>query len=378
MAWEVDLPGAPGGGESARLLERDRLWGSVGTAVVYGVSLGIMAIFAYLVLVGDPDPIDLAFGWIVPVSLFAAILHFDRLIVPEVAADHRFRVSVWFLGGTVLATLLILGSFALLELKGGRVVRAQFVVLVFAGTGSVFGYVMGVYDVERKREAERAERLHTQVSVLNRVLRHDIRNDATVIQGYADLLGDQSSVDDGVIATIDKRVDDIVRLSDTARKLERVMAADETNLSPVDLASVVDEQANRVVEAYPGTALTIETEVDARVYAHDLVGSAVYNVVSNAAEHNDAPDPCVTVHVHPVEDNWVTVRVVDNGPGIPTEERDVLRSGSESALKHSSGLGLWLVNWIVRLSGGGLDIRSRDPRGTEVALFFKRADVDLG
>ncbi|MFB6082596.1 MAG: ATP-binding protein [Halanaeroarchaeum sp.] len=373
MEREVGWPGESLGWRTP-LLTSDRVWGTLGTALVYGLSLALLSVFAYLVLFGDPERLDLAFAWVLPVMLFAALLHFDRRVVPVATDAHLVRVAVWQLAGAVFFTVVIVGTLALLVSKGGRVVNADFVILVFAGGGSVIGYVMGVYDVDRKREAERAERLHTQASVLNRVLRHDIRNDATVIQGYADLLGDVEAVDDELIRTIDRRVDDIVSLSETARKLERVMASDATERTTVDLATVVEEQCTRVEGAFPDVDLTVETASPARVRAHDLVGSAVYNVVSNAAEHNDADDPQVGVSMEWVDDRWVRVAVCDNGPGIPEEEREVLTEGSESALKHSNGLGLWLVNWIVRRSGGALTIDDRDPRGTEVACYFERAD----
>ncbi|MFB6070984.1 MAG: ATP-binding protein [Halanaeroarchaeum sp.] len=369
--------GWPGGSLAWRtpLLTDERIWGRIGTAIVYGVTLGFLSVFAYLVLYRSPTRIDLAFGWILPVMEFAALLHFDRRVVPTASAPHLVRVATWFLAGATFFTIVIAGTLELLVLKGGQVVNPEFVILVFAGGGSVFGYVMGVYDVDRKREAERAERLHTQASVLNRVLRHDIRNDATVIQGYVDLLGEEASVDEETVETIENRVDDIVSLSETARKLERVMAVDDESTTEFSLATVVDEQASRVDEAYPSVSLTAETDEPVRVKAHDLLPSAIYNVVSNAAEHNDADEPTVAVAVESVDDRWARVRVADNGPGIPAEEREVLKRGTESALNHSNGLGLWLVNWIVRRSDGALDIRSREPRGSEVVLYFERVGV---
>ena len=46
----------------------------------------------------------------------------------------------------------------------------------------------------------------------------------------------------------------------------------------------------------------------------------------------------------------------------------------ETALEHASGLGLWLVHWIVTESGGDIEIATREPTGTVVRMWLPRAD----
>ena len=70
----------------------------------------------------------------------------------------------------------------------------------------------------------------------------------------------------------------------------------------------------------------------------------------------------------------VAVRVEDDGPGIPDEQVTVLERGRETALEHTSGLGLWLVDWIVRASGGTVSFEARSPRGSVVELVLPRAE----
>lgn len=357
------------------LVASDGSLASLGSIVVYGGTLAFLLVFAALVFLGDPDTVDLVFGWLLPVSLLAVLVHFDRSVVPTAMDDHLARIGSWFATGAVALALATAGTLELLLLKGGTVLNVDVLVLVYAGVGSVVGYVVGIYDVDRLRETQRAERLHAQASVLNRVLRHDIRNDATVIRGYADLIGTESDVDGAKIETIEQRVDDIVSLSETARKLERVMAAGEGEVRTVDLGRVVAEQTARVEKSFPEVAVHHADSGSVPVRAHELLDSAIYNVVSNAAEHNDADEPRVEVTVDRPDDRWAVVTVADNGPGIPDEEREVLTTGSETALSHSNGLGLWLANWIVTRSEGSLAIQDRDPRGTRVRLSFRRDDV---
>ena len=64
----------------------------------------------------------------------------------------------------------------------------------------------------------------------------------------------------------------------------------------------------------------------------------------------------------------VVVLLRDNGPGIPEDEVETLEQGYETDLKHLSGLGLWLVYWIVDMSGGAIAFEPNDPRGSVVEL----------
>jgi signal transduction histidine kinase len=51
----------------------------------------------------------------------------------------------------------------------------------------------------------------------------------------------------------------------------------------------------------------------------------------------------------------------------------VLTHGTESPLHHGSGLGLWLVHWLVEASGGDLDFADNRQRGSVVTLTLERA-----
>jgi hypothetical protein len=51
----------------------------------------------------------------------------------------------------------------------------------------------------------------------------------------------------------------------------------------------------------------------------------------------------------------------------------VLETDSESQLEHLSGFGLWLVNWVLSVSGGSLAFEDNNPRGTVVRLALPAA-----
>ncbi|MDZ7731370.1 MAG: ATP-binding protein [Natrialbaceae archaeon] len=65
--------------------------------------------------------------------------------------------------------------------------------------------------------------------------------------------------------------------------------------------------------------------------------------------------------------------IVDNGPGIPDHELAVLDEGEETPLQHGSGLGLWLVYWLVDKSNGSLEFETGED-GTSVTCLLPAAD----
>jgi signal transduction histidine kinase len=72
-------------------------------------------------------------------------------------------------------------------------------------------------------------------------------------------------------------------------------------------------------------------------------------------------------------ENGVSVTVSDDGPGLPAEEQTVLERGYETPLAHSSGLGLWFVNWVVTGIGGRVDATVDD--GTTVTLSLRKLET---
>jgi PAS domain S-box-containing protein len=231
------------------------------------------------------------------------------------------------------------------------------------GDGGATGAVFVVLDVTEQRG--RRQRL----AVLNRVLRHNIRNDVTVARGHLDRLAARLPDDDPSLDVVRGRLDDIVELSDTARRIERVATADRTDRTRLDLVAVLEERVDRLRRAYPACSVRVSAPDSAAVVGHELLPYAFDNLLENAVEHNGSDRPRVAVEVTlPDRDaDTVTVRVADDGPGLPPVERRVLRTGEETQLTHSTGLGLWLTNWIVRASSGRIDVDCAGD-GTTVAV----------
>ena len=221
---------------------------------------------------------------------------------------------------------------------------------------------------------ERTKRLNRQLGVLNRVLRHDIRNAANVIRGNAELLAERADCETEPAATIRAQADELVGLGERARDFERTIRDDDHESATIDIAAVIEAELERIEREYPSVETSEPIPDSCFVTAHPRIEAAIANVVENAAEHNDHQRPRIEVEIDRPGEGRVEVRIADNGPGIPDSEVTVLERGYETPLEHASGLGLWLVSWIVNESGGDIRFEENDPRGSVVRLRFDEAD----
>ncbi|WP_256296665.1 PAS domain S-box protein [Haloarchaeobius salinus] len=231
----------------------------------------------------------------------------------------------------------------------------------------------GVYtDITERKERQK------RVEILNRVLRHDLRNGMNIIKGSAEMLGD---VVDGTAAvgyseTIIDRADDLISLAEKTRAVERTLDRDRAATGPVNVHESVSTSIVRVAEEYPEAEFTTDLPETAQVRADDLLRTAIFHVIENAVEHNDTDTPNVHVSARrgETDPDVLRVSVADDGPGIPSSERALISEEQEiTQLRHASGLGLWLVNWVVTQSGGWLSFEDNEPRGTVVTLHVPLA-----
>jgi PAS domain S-box-containing protein len=221
--------------------------------------------------------------------------------------------------------------------------------------GGTIGRVVTLHDVSKHlRQQQRLE-------VLNRILRHNIRTETNIIYGYVDRFADD---DDASI--VKERALRIEEIGQKGREAIELFDEAREGQDPKSLVAMLDQCIASVRSEYP--ELTVEFDPpDEDVAVADMLAPVFSNVVENAAEHNDGDDPHVQVTVRRDGDT-VRVDVADNGPGIDEYELAVLEEGTETALKHGSGLGLWIVKWGTDIAGGEVRFEEHDPTGSVVAI----------
>jgi len=223
-------------------------------------------------------------------------------------------------------------------------------------TGTVTHFLGFQQDVT---EQQRITRL---VELLNRVLRHNLRNELTVINGYSDFIDDPPDGID-IQAKIRRPLQRLVSLSERARELETLAktASEPARLDPTTILSTV---ADRHCEEFPAATVDVTVDTDRDICAGRELETAIGELVTNAIVHADDE---TTVSLTARDDgDWVVVTIADDGPGIPPMEVAVIEAGHETPLEHGTGLGLWLVNWVVTQYGGSFQLSVDD--GTVATL----------
>lgn len=214
---------------------------------------------------------------------------------------------------------------------------------------------------------ESQERIQA-LQVLDRVLRHNLRNNMTVIRGRADLITEICS--EAVMEHVEEirqQADELLEIAEKQRTIGDLLST-ETRVQKVDLVEVVNNISNSVQEKHPQAVISTELPERTTITAVDSIDTAIRELIQNAVIHNDRKEPTVRITVNDDGDS-VDLRIADNGPGIPDVDREVVTGEQEiSPLQHASGLGLWLVSWVVERSGGAIQFRDNTPRGTVVEI----------
>jgi len=231
--------------------------------------------------------------------------------------------------------------------------------------------------LERELEKEIVEGQLTNqtnlATVLHRVLRHNLRNEISVIRGHTELMADQVD-DDSVGETVLNHIDGLIDLSQKARELEEVVAT-SSERQTTEIGTLIEEIAAEISQDYPAASIAVEydDEIQGRVLQN--FDRAIEELIENAVKHS-GDNPSVTVGIEIVP-NGIQIQIKDNGPGLPDHEAEVLTSGVETPLAHGSGLGLWLAYWIVSSHDGSIDPEITEHGTTMTVTIPRKPDVTV-
>ena len=244
----------------------------------------------------------------------------------------------------------------------GRPRRFQTTVAVLP-TAESDGVVCVGRDITEDRERE------SRLSVLDRVLRHNLRNKLMVMLAQVDQIKWHS--DDGATAeaasTIERAGEELLELAETARGFKRTIdPAEDDAVGPVDVGSHTSHAIEETRLEYDGVTIAAEVPASLWATAHDSYELAMTELLERAA--TSGSDVQVRVEmVADTETETVLIRVSHDGDSLDDVELAALNSGIEDDLQHTQGLGLWFVRWMATNSGGTFSISDTDP-GTSVEL----------
>ncbi len=209
-----------------------------------------------------------------------------------------------------------------------------------------------------------------QLQVLDNILRHNIRNNLNVIYGRGAQL--KAGVDGELEAAADvivEQAEDLLTTSDKSRAITNALS-ESVESKPINLGQLVRRIAAQIASEHPEVDISVNGPPQLDVAGTPSLDSALEELFTNAAIHNDSDEPQLQITLS-VDDEQALIRICDNGPGISEFDRNVLESGGAiEVLSHGSGLGLWLVYWTIKRSGGEITVNDRESRGLEIRIHL--------
>ena len=216
--------------------------------------------------------------------------------------------------------------------------------------GAVTHYLGLQQDVTERRTRE--ERL----AVLDRVLRHNIRNRMNVISGTARLLLDAERDGDTTVDRTDAlekivdAADELQAISEQAREFQAVVADADSERRAVDLTAALE----RIADGAQGTLDVHAPDDPVVAQAHPKLLAALSAGLSLAGESTGGP---ADLRVDLRRDGeTVTLSVTDRGGTIPRSDLEAVAAERETAIEHSRGTELWVVRWTVLASDGEMSV----------------------
>jgi two-component system OmpR family sensor kinase len=210
---------------------------------------------------------------------------------------------------------------------------------------------------------------------------HELRTPLTSIRGFAELHR-QGAVPDGektreLISRIEKESMRMGYLVEDLLMLARMDQSRELAMTDVDLSNLVMEAVTSAEAAGKGHPITTDIAHDVHTQGDaDKIYQVVTNLLANARAHTPDGTPIHVATYSNEEGSFITV--ADKGPGLSLEDQERIferfyrvdasrqRTGSDG-----SGLGLSIVDEVMKAHGGTVSVASEPGNGATFTLHFK-------
>ena len=231
-------------------------------------------------------------------------------------------------------------------------------------SGQSIGETIVLSDITDERRRQQ------RIQVLNRVLRHNLRNDLNAAKGYVGVMADGGTDTERFQTKVESILDDLVTIGNKAQSTEQVLEADPIANEATPVSVIVTDAVESVESEFESveTDISVPDQPAVRINP-EVVHSVVEEVIQNAVRHADDAAVTITYDTDPP-----ALTIADDGPGIPDHEIAVLENAQETDLEHGSGLGLWLIKWGTESFGGAVTFDTYD--GTEVRIEFPSSLVE--
>ena len=272
-------------------------------------------------------------------------------------------------------------TFDLVRTKPKTLVLSGIATRIVDEENRVVGYVMIIRDVTSERKEG-----YLKASFVSSIT-HKLKTPLTCIGGYLPLLREKKRLD-----KLDKVGRDAVRIIDSqGKRLYRlidellrfnVLESESLGLARAkeSLESIVKMSLKKIASRIRSRKAKVVVgnsvdKVPPILVDKERVQEVIQNLVENAIKFNDKKEKKIEISARPLKgEKFIRVEIKDNGPGIPSEEREKIFSKfyqieeTFTGQVEGAGLGLTVVKQVVEAHGGKVGVESRLGRGSK--FFF--------
>jgi two-component system OmpR family sensor kinase len=210
---------------------------------------------------------------------------------------------------------------------------------------------------------------------------HELRTPLTSIRGFAELHR-QGAVPEGektkeLVARIEKESIRMGTLVEDLLMLARMDQSREIVMADVDLSTLIKEAVSSAQAAGPEYPITLDIAHDVHTQGDsDKIYQVVTNLLANARAHTPAGTR-IHVATYSAEDGTY-VTVADEGPGLTAQDQQHIferfyrvDTSRQRNSNDGSGLGLSIVDEVMKAHGGSVSVSSEPGNGATFTLYFK-------
>ncbi|MCX7981422.1 MAG: ATP-binding protein [Syntrophales bacterium] len=237
-----------------------------------------------------------------------------------------------------------------------------------------------------QEETAKVVQLQNQVSQLQKLsamgylmatLAHDMGTPLHSIAGMAELLLERGGWPPDVERKLEIVVQQARKLNLAIQHMKRMTRPPEAHFEDVTCEELIEENLPLLESLLKRLPISISFKIEKelpRIYVdRNRFQTALLNLVQNSAEAIGEKEGKIEIRVDFVaETNAIRLSVKDDGPGIPEEIKDRVCEPffSTHEAEGLRGLGLAIVQDIMKTHAGWMEIKSAEGQGTEVALYF--------